>query len=206
MLDQHDLAPRLRVLKMWTRLAVRALRDEAGFTLVEMLVGATIGLALVGSSVALFTTAQKSEPRVVQRTSQIGEARTFAESISRELRQGWSVPVAAPNQISVIGYVKRTTCTGSTPGPSIPCRITYACSAGACTRSVANPNGSGPGPAVRVVEGLADTNVFTYSPSAAAPSFVGIRLSFSATSGDDAITLKDGVSLRNETPPDAPAL
>jgi Tfp pilus assembly protein PilW len=189
---------------MLRRIATRAVREEGGFTLVEMLVGAMIGLALIGSSVALFTVGIQSEPKAASRTAQIQEARTFAESLAREVRQGWGVPTATASQLSVITYVKRAACASTAAGPSIPCRVTYSCASGSCDRYVANPDGSGAGPSVRVVDGLASSNVFSYSPTATAPTFIGFRLAFSATGTEDAITVEDGVALRNESPPDAP--
>jgi hypothetical protein len=43
--------------------------------------------------------------------------------------------------------------------------------------------------------------VFTYTPSAAAPEYIGVTLTFPATDDpgetEDAITLRDGVNLRN---------
>jgi Tfp pilus assembly protein PilW len=173
---------------------------EDGFALAELLVGAMLCLALIGSAITVFTTGLRSEPRAAERTSDIASARTFAESLSRELRQGWEVPTASSGQISIITYVKRATCGGTAAGTAIPCRVTYTCASGECSRVVANPDGTGAGSPVKVVDGLADANVFTYSPSAAAPEFVGIRLSFAASATEDSITLEDGVTLRNEVP------
>ncbi|MGI9021183.1 MAG: PilW family protein [Solirubrobacterales bacterium] len=177
---------------------------QSGFALPELLIGSVLALALIGSSVGVFTTSLRSEPRTSDRSSQVQEARTFAESISRELRQGWGAPVAGPSQLSILTYVKRATCAGSAAGPAIPCRVTYTCVTGTCSRVAANPDGTGAGAAVRVVEGLGDPNVFSYSPTPAAPTFVGIRLVFTADAGEDAITLTDGVALRNPTAPPAP--
>lgn len=187
------------------RAAGRRLRgDQRGFTLPELLVASVLGLSIIGSAVSVFTASIRSEPRVSSRAAKIEQARAFAEDLSRELRQGWGTPTATGSQLAVLTYVRRTTCGGSTVGAAIPCRVTYTCSAGACTRIVANPDGSGAGPAVRVVDGLADANVFTYAPSAAAPTYLGLRLPFPAENGEDAITLEDGVAFRNQSPPDAP--
>lgn len=184
--------------------AARLRRDEGGYMLTELLVAAILAMVVIGSAVMIFTTAVRSQPRITERTSQIQQARTFAESISRELRQGWGATTTATSQLAILTYVKRATCAGAAAGAAIPCRVTYTCSAGACSRVVANPDGTGAGTAVAVVHGLADANVFTYSPDAANPTYVGIRLSFPAEGAEDAITLNDGVAMRNDTPPDAP--
>jgi Tfp pilus assembly protein PilW len=173
------------------------LASERGFALVEMLVGVILSLAIIGASITLFVTGLRSEPRAVDRTSQMSSARTFAESVARELRQGGTVQTASATQLSVITYVKRATCAGTAGGPAIPCRVTYTCSSDACTRVSANPDGSGAGIAVEAIDGLSSPNVFSYAPSAGAPTFIGIRLVLDAKEGDDAITIEDGVALRN---------
>ena len=183
----------------------RLRREQRGFTLPELLVASVLGLLVIGSATSVFTAGIRSEPRVSDRAARIQQARAFAEDVSRELRQGWGTPIATSSQLAILTYVRRTTCGGSTVGASIPCRVTYSCTAGACTRVVANPNGSGSGPAVRVVEGLADTNVFSYAPTGSAPTYLGIRIPFPAEGGDDAITIEDGVAFRNITPPTPPA-
>lgn len=178
--------------------------NEGGFSLPELLIGALLALGLIGSSVTIFTSGIRSEPRISDRTAQIQQARTFAESVSRELRQGSTVQAANASQLSIITFVKRSTCAGTAAGPAIPCRVTYTCSAATCSRVVANPDGTGAGAPVQAVRGLADTDVFSYSPDAAAPTFLGIRLAMAAADGEDAITIEDGIALRNHVPAVAP--
>jgi prepilin-type N-terminal cleavage/methylation domain-containing protein len=179
------------------RLVVRKLRRDEGFTLPELLIGMTIGLLVVGTGVMVFTTAIRSQPRTSDRLAKIRDARTASERIVRELRQGWDTPTATSSQLSILTYVHSATCGGPGAGSAIPCRVTYSCSGGACTRTEAQPNGGSPGPSRTVVSGLAGSPVFTYSPSSAAPTWVGITLSYPAASGDDAVTIEDGATLRN---------
>jgi hypothetical protein len=76
--------------------------------------------------------------------------------------------------------------------------VTYSCSSGACTRTEAKPDGTSPGPAVRVVSGLLSTNVFTYTPpTSTAPGYVNVNLAFPPGGAHQGITLSDGVALRN---------
>ena len=180
----------------------RRLRDdEGGFTLPELLVAAMLSLFVVGSAVMVFTSAIQSEPRTADRTAQIQQARTLAEMVSRELRQGWDTPTMTSSQLAVLTYVKRVSCSTTTPSTtSIPCRVTYNCSTGDCTRTTANVNGTGAGSPVKVVEDLSSTAVFTYSPSGD-PTFVGIRVTFADDDGQDSITLEDGVAFRNPGAP-----
>ena len=49
------------------------------------------------------------------------------------------------------------------------------------------------------VSGISSPNVFSYSPSTTGPSYVGVQLVYPSTSAADgeAVTLSDGVALRN---------
>jgi Tfp pilus assembly protein PilW len=171
-------------------------RDE-GFTLTELLVATTIGIVVMGAGVTIFTAALQSQPKASARLDKLQTARTTSERIVRELRQGWSTPAATSAQLSILTYVHSSVCGGASASASIPCRVTYTCTAGTCTRVEAQPNGTAPGPARQVVTGLSNGIVFSYSPSSTAPKWVGITLRFPAEGGDDAITVEDGAALRN---------
>ncbi len=174
---------------------------EEGFTLVELLVALTLGLAVVGVAVTVFTAAVQSQPGQTNRGAVIQQGRTTMERLVRELRQGSTVYTATAQQLSFITFVDVATCGSSASGSTaIPCRVTYSCASGSCTRVVAQPDGTDPSSPYTIVSGLSDSNVFTYSPSATAPSYIGATLIFPASTGDDAITLSDGATLRNSTP------
>ncbi len=178
--------------------ARRTAGDERGFTLPELLVATALSLVIIGAAVSAFTGAIGSQPRVNSQAAAIQQARTTMERITRELRQGSSVPSASPSQLSIVTYVDSATCGGAGSNTAISCRVTYSCSGGTCTRTEAKPDGSAPGPAVQVVTGLSSDNVFTYTPpTATAPAYVAVSLAFPARGGTDAITLNDGAALRN---------
>lgn len=179
------------------RKGARALRrEESGLTLIELLVAASLGLVVIGAAFTMFASAIHSQPRDTSKIAAMQEARTTVDRITRELRQGLEVvPTPSASQLAVVTYVKQATCGGAAASTSIPCRVTYACSAAQCTRVVAQPNGSAPGPAVTVAAGLSSTSVFSYSPSTTDPSYVGVSFAF-AGSGQP-FTLRDGVTLRN---------
>jgi type IV pilus assembly protein PilW len=172
--------------------------EERGFTLPELLVATLLGLLVVGAAVTAFTGAIQSQPRINSQAAAIQQARTTMEQITRELRQGSSVPSASSSQLSIITYVHSATCGGGASSTSISCRVTYSCSGATCTRTEAKPDGTSPGPAVQVVSGLSSGNVFAYTaPTSTAPAYVGVTLAFPAKDGSDAITLADGAALRN---------
>lgn len=169
--------------------------DQRGLTLIELLVAAGLGLVVVGGALTMFVSGIHSEPRTASKVTAIQEARVTVDRITRELRQGLETPTTTASKLAIVTYVKAATCGGAAASTSIPCRVTYECSAGACTRVVAKPDGTSPGAAVRVASGLSTASVFSYAPSANDPTYVGV--SFSFTTETDPITLSDGVSLRN---------
>ena len=175
---------------------------EEGFTLVELLLASVIGLIIIGSAVSLFTTAIRTEPRIGDRTAAIQQGRTMSERISRELRQGSDVQSASPSQLMILTYVPRSSCGAAATGPGIRCRVFYNVdSNGTGTRqecpltTLVPPTGCGA--AVQVVSGLMDNNVFAFTPKSPGHGFVSIRLAYPAVGAEDAITIEDGVALRN---------
>lgn len=172
-------------------------RSERGWTLVEMLVAVTIGMVVLGGAVTVFVGAVRSEPRTSSKVSAIQQGRVALERITRELRQGQDVPTATASKLAVVTYVKQSSCGGSPASEAIACRVTYTCTAGECSRVVAQPDGSLPGAATQVVSDLSTTAVFSYAPSATEPEHVGVELSFTTEQSADPVVLADGATLRN---------
>ena len=181
------------------------IRDRAaaadGLTLVELLLAASLALVVLGGAVGLMTTGLKNEPRVAERSADIQGARVAMERLTRELRQGASVVSASSTGLSLVTNVKSATCGGAAAAEARACRVTYSCSAGQCTRTESNPDGSGGGPTELVITGISPGSVFSYLPSTFAPTHVGIRLEFPGADGEDSITLTDGVTLRTTVAP-----
>jgi prepilin-type N-terminal cleavage/methylation domain-containing protein len=175
----------------------RLRREQHGFTLVEVLIASALGLMVIGSAVTVFTASIQSQPPLANRGSDIQRARTTMERMTHEIRQAWDAPVATSSQLTILTYVRSVVCGGAHGSVSIPCQVTYTCSAGTCSRVEALPTGAAPGPSRQVVDGLSSSLVFSYYPSSAAPSEVGVVLSFPTETGDDAITLEDSATFRN---------
>src|SRR3954447_16844236 len=168
-----------------------------------------LGIVVLTTAVFVFTAGIHVQPRIQKRTMEIQQARTMSERMTRELRQGSNASVSADgSQLMVLTYVPRSTyCnTPATTGSSVArCRIFYSCTASgpasSCTRIQCPPAllaaGTGCSPPTTVVSGLSTNQVFTFSPQAPGQAYVGVRLQYPAENGDDAITLQDGVALRN---------
>lgn len=174
---------------------------EAGFTLIELLVAITIALVVTAAAATVLILAVRDQPRIADRSAQIQQGRTMVERISRELRQGDGIEDASSSGLRVHTYVSDAECGGSSSA-MVPCWITYSCASTSCTRT---PDGS----AVQetVVSSVSDPEVFCYvpwdgsaaceAPSAVDPSYVAIRLEFPREDGAEAVTVADGVVLRN---------
>ena len=189
------------------RQRMAAIRGESGFTLVESLMAIITGLMVVGVAVTVLTTAGRTQPAQAKRGVAIQQSRNTMERLTREIRQGSTVYASTASQLSLLTYVPHTTCGGGTMGPAKPCRVTYTCTAGNCTRVEQPPPGSpgSAGPAVRVASGLSASDIFRYGSSCSAtstsgaPGYICVTLTYPAGNGDDALTLQDGASPVNPT-------
>lgn len=182
----------------WAKDRVSSAASPDGFTLIELLLAITLTLIILGGAVGVLITGMKSEPRIAERTADIQAARVAMERLTREIRQGASVTTATGNTFAMVTNVNSATCGGAHSTEVRTCRVTYACSAGRCTRTEVNPDGSGTPSSQVVLTGISPTaSVFSYSPNATAPAYIGVKLEYPAVAGDDSITLSDGVAMRN---------
>jgi prepilin-type N-terminal cleavage/methylation domain-containing protein len=185
----------------------RAIAAQSGFTIVELLLAAMIGLILITVASTVFITAGRTQPGQVQRGNAIQLARTTMERLTREVRQGSTVYPSTATQLSLLTFVHSATCGGAAANTAIQCKVTYTCTAGSCNR-VEGPPPGGPGSAgapVTVVSGLSGSNVFSYTPTCSAtstlgsPGYICATLTFPGSNGDDAITVQDGAQPLNPT-------
>jgi type II secretory pathway pseudopilin PulG len=184
---------------------MKALNSERGFTLPELLVFMIMLLLVLAAGMGLLIVSVTTQPRVSDRNFAIQQARALQHRFARELRQSTLVeqsPAPTSSSITFDTYVRRTECGGAVQTdpvqPAIACKVTYGCAAGACDRTEAPlPGQPGTTTTEELVRGLSSTAVFGYSPSSANPEYVTTQLIFPAAGGDDAVTLRDGVDLRN---------
>jgi Tfp pilus assembly protein PilW len=87
------------------------MRDERGFTLVEMMIAAALTMAVVGAAVALATTVQTSYSYELDDAAVQQEARFALDWITRTIAAGGGNPYAIGSDIPAAD-----SCTAMTPG------------------------------------------------------------------------------------------
>ena len=202
------------------RLVARRLRaqdGEAGLTLIEMLVAATMSVILVGASTAMLISAVRDQPALSRKSENITTARWQLERIVREIRNGVSVEVASPSELAIVTQMRREACGGdsaaSSSAEAIKCRVVYRCVGTACTRTEATLDGTLVGTSVVALSGVRNPDsVFCFVPSAAEdptdcgtaksgekPTYVGIQLEVPGSQERGLLTISDGATLRTAT-------
>jgi type II secretory pathway pseudopilin PulG len=178
-------------------------RGEAGITLVELLIASTMSIVVVGAATSMLISAVKDQPELSGRAQSISSARWVLERLTREIREGVKVDNATASSVSFQTYVRHTTCGGTTPpagtSPSIKCEVTYTCTTTSCSRKETALGTLIGGTPRTIFSGIDDANVFSYTPSAAAATYVGVTLHLPNPSGSSDLTVSDGASLRNAT-------
>lgn len=187
------------------RNTVQALKGERGVTLVELLMFTMMLLVVLAAGMTLLIIVVRNQPRISDRDFAIQQGRVLQERFAKELRQSSLVaetPAPTSAAITFNTYLRRTQCGGAAETdptkPAIVCKVTYSCTAGVCDRTEAPLTGQ-PGTTVtrQLVSGLSSSAVFGYLPDSSSPEYVTVQLVFPAEGGDDAVTLHDGVELRN---------
>lgn len=176
--------------------------DEAGFTLIEMLVAMTLGVVVMGGVIILLIGAMRSQPRIENQANNVQTARWVLGRLTREIRNGIRVDKATASAVSFEAYIRHAECGKSTvlssSAPPIKCEITYACSGTSCTRLEAAPTVT-VGTGKTIISGISNpSSVFTWSPGTS-PTYLGITLKIPDSKGTGTLTVSDGASLRNAT-------
>ena len=179
---------------------------EAGYTLVELLVATAMGVVLMAAVVPLLLGALHAQPGISKKSADIQTARWVLERMTRELREGVAVDKSTSTaSVSFQTYVRHASCGSSTALasslPSIKCEVTYSCSAETCTRRETAPGVFTGGSLTTLFTGLNNSaNVFSYTPNATTPTYVGVTITIPSPNGaGGATTVSDGASLRNAT-------
>jgi type II secretory pathway pseudopilin PulG len=188
------------------RMLARAGRED-GFTLVELLVGAAMGVIVMAATASLMISAVKSQPKISKKAQTISTARWVMERMTREIRNGIAVAPekATASEVSFTTYVRTPTCGGTgtlaSGSKAIPCQVTYRCTTIKCSRIEAAP-GVYTGTERTIFSGIDSSEVFSYSPSAVEAKdikYIEVELQFPNPSGSGELTISDGASMRNAT-------
>ena len=180
----------------------RTLRDERGFTLVEMLVGMAIGLLVGAACLALLDISTPLANTELERQNDVGAARSGLERMVRELRQADSINTTSPTLMDV----NVTTSSGAL-------RVLYECDVASstpglrsCVRYQGSVGGSVGSVGSTIVDGLVNGTsaapVFTYTPDAVRPVYATAAIVLRArgirSSGyTHDIALRGGFFIRN---------
>lgn len=179
--------------------------DEAGLTLIELLVAAAMGVVLMGAVVTVLIGAVRAQPKLSEGAGNIQTARFALDRMTRELRNGFSVATgengSTPTSVTFETSVRHSFCGSATllaaTSPSIRCQVRYTCENGACKRTETQPGVLTGGTPVTILKGVASGTGFSYSSSNA---YVKVTLVIpSPGGGGDTTTVSDGASLRNAT-------
>lgn len=204
------------MIGLWRQALSRLRTDEQGLTLIELLVASMMSVILLGAVGSMVLSSMRAQPNISERNQDVSSARFVLERMTREIRNGVRIDEATASKVSLLTYVRRTSCGGTPPvsstTPAIKCQVTYQCTTTACTRIEA-ADGVMTGTARTVFSGINSSEVFCYVPSTeadqlacgaakskAGTTYVGIRLRMPNPSGSTtALTVSDGASLRNAT-------
>jgi prepilin-type N-terminal cleavage/methylation domain-containing protein len=185
------------------------LRAQDGFTLPEVMFAlAILPFVLVALLKALDTGAQLG-PRSVQYASAVHDAGSGVSRAIRDVRQAYRIVGTTPNAITFLAVIN-----GTDTQVNISCDV--ASPAGApsgtgyrrCVRTTAATGAVLPSPVTgtvlvdRVINGTLADPVFDYTPTAIAPTFVGMTVRVPSQGEGKAgfthpITIDNGTLLRN---------
>lgn len=176
---------------------------EGGFTLVELLISASMGVIVMGVVAMLMIGTLRSQPKITKESQNVTSARWMLERLTHELRNGITVKEGTASRVSFEGYVRHSTCGGTAvlaaTSPAIKCRITWECTTTACSRKETNP-GTTTGTARAVFTGLSSDQIFAYAPNVANATYVKVTLQLpDPTSSGSPLVISSGASLRNAT-------
>ena len=185
-------------------------------TLIELLVAMVMGVIVVGGATTMLIRAVRAQPKQQKQAENIDTARFELERMTREIRNGVVVTASAPNSVSFVARVRRTSCGGTVPTnlstPAIQCQIVYSCTTTTCSRVEREVGKASGGVVSTIVTGINSSEVFCFVPSSNpdptecgpaqpsnSPTYIGITLKVPNPSGPGLLTISDGASMRSAT-------
>ncbi len=179
----------------------RRLHGERGWTLIELLIGISMTLAIIFAALPIIDGAAKTSGRTEDAATSIGDARAFSEEVLRDIRSAESASGSATT-LNLSTWVRHSSCGATTllapTAAAIKCSVTYFCAGSAGSASCTRKEGTAS--AVTAITGLASPNIFSFSHGHELGwGYVALSVKLPtkdpATGG--AITLTDGSAVRN---------
>ena len=178
-------------------------RGESGFTLIEVLIAMAMLAGVMTALVQVFVHTGPAAGRDQSRALGIMDAQVGLAAMTRDLRQTQTINSATSTAIdfnATIGGVTQRiiySCSSPMPGTTY-----YQCVKATSTNLVSPPSLTG---AKAVIVRVVSPLVFTYSPSAADPTFIAVRISVPRDGGyeeqgegyQNNVTFDGGVYLPN---------
>jgi Tfp pilus assembly protein PilE len=177
-------------------------RGQAGFTVVEVLVAATISIGVLGSTLTPLAATQHAEISSASWSDQLQLAQAQESWMLREIRQAYAVLATTPNSIdfdvSIAGVQEQVyyQCDVAQPGTSYHECVRLQAAVGAPLPALST------GTVIVTDVSNGSTPVFGFSPDGYNPTYVSVHLEFPASNGSHyglrhAIVVNDGAFLRN---------
>jgi prepilin-type N-terminal cleavage/methylation domain-containing protein len=173
---QRRLGARLR----WARQGTGRLRAQGGFTLIEMMIAASLTLLVLGATLTVFESSQRIQIRDAEYALAMQEGRTGLQRIAREVRQAYKVESAGENELEFLikfgssSYKVYYKCNVEEAGTGYDKCVRLSAAVGSSLPSIS----SGATIVPRVLnQTSADPKdpIFKYEPSAISPEVVQLR-------------------------------
>lgn len=167
------------------------LREERGFQLIELLLVISLLSIVLGAVLALLDVTGQTAPKHIERGQRVREGETAVGRITRDVQNAKSATVTSSRVLDLVVQVR----TGDASVAYKSVRID--CSTGQSCVRTQGPVGGPLGSPETLVTGVANTDVFTPTPSSGAPGYIGVTLALSLQGSTRPYYLNDGAELRN---------
>ncbi|MDX6666357.1 MAG: hypothetical protein QOG68_2563 [Solirubrobacteraceae bacterium] len=184
-------------------------REQAGFTLVEVIVVLAILPVVLVALLSTLDTGAQIGPRTVEYANAVEQAGNGVSLAIRDVRQAYRIVGTTPNSVTFLAVIN-----GNDTQINISCDIASPATDNSgvayrrCVRTTAAATGTLPSPTTgtvlvdRVINGTSDDPVFDFTPDAISPTFVGMTIRVPSQGEGKAgfnhpISIDNGTLLRN---------
>jgi type II secretory pathway pseudopilin PulG len=185
-----------RVDSSMLKRARRALSDQSGVSLIELLVVILLGVIIFGVPGMLWLGQRNTQDTVENRAEATRQAESLLERMTREMRQATSATVLNSQVIDLVVPIVPVPAAGNTLR-----RVRYDCSQDQeCTRDTGTVGGGLTGSPTAVITGVTNTDIFSATTTpAGAVNYIGVKLDKKLVvhGTTSSVELTDGVGLRN---------